>query len=163
MAAATGGGCNHGGGSAATGSHDAAAWYVDDHATGRVGTVKREQFLTAYYSSEMVGEDLRRLKQEHAEATAAGDQASAARLQARGEAMQATAHRQMWERETLAPIVDRLRDKLPQVARAAQVDQILEEGAPIPDGAVAVDITDRVVALLPLRADLKDRQKPSGR
>jgi hypothetical protein len=132
-------------------------------ARARVGTVKRDRLVMAYYASELVGEDLRKLKEAHSAAKAAGDLAKVADLERQGEAMQAAAHKQMWENESIAPIMERLRERLTEVAREAGVEQIVVEDAATQKGSATVDVTEQVVALLPMRSDLKQRATLPGR
>jgi hypothetical protein len=139
-------------------AREAGAWYrSDSREVRRVGTVKRDRLIMAYYASQLVGDDLAKLKTEHAAAIRANDHEKAAGLERKGAAMQKIAHNQLWGNEPITPIIDRLRDRLASVAQEADVDQIVEAGSPVPSGTASVDVTDRVVALLPMRSDLPKR------
>ena len=62
----------------------------------RVGTYDSRAVATAYYRSEAHARRQGQLRQEHDQATAEGDTARAAELEARGRALQEQAHRQVF-------------------------------------------------------------------
>ncbi len=142
------GGCS----SRMAGPFDPSAWHQEPAASGEslhVGTVKRTEFLVAYYGSAERAEYINGLRAQRDQARAAGDHARAEALEREGAASQEVAHQRLMGKATLAPIIDSIRARLPAIARAAGVSQIVEEGSPVPEGATTVDVTAAVTALFP--------------
>ena len=118
-------------------------------AARRVGIAKRTEVLIAYYKSEPHGRWLDGLRAERDAARSAGDHARADALEAKGQASQDVAHRQLDRRDPLTNILDVIGPDLPAIAAAANLHAIYEEGAYEGPGK-KVDITERVTALLPV-------------
>lgn len=129
-------------------------WYEAAEASagerGRVGTVDRTEFLIAYYRCAWREADTRALVEKRDACLARGDKAGAAAVEAEGAASQDLAHDRLMGRAPLAPIVDLIRARLPEVAKEAGVARIQEAGAPLPAGAAPVDVTERIGALFPV-------------
>lgn len=129
-------------------------WYEAAEATAsekdRVGTVSRTEFLIAYYRCAWREADTRALVEKRDACLARGDKAGAAAVEAEGAASQDLAHDRLAGRAPLAPIVDLIRERLPEVAKEAGVARIQEAGAPVPAGATTVDVTERIGALFPV-------------
>jgi len=103
----------------------------------------------AYYTSEIHDRVLRDLEHERDAALAAGDQARAAEIEDRGEALQDLAHRQLAGRANLENVLKPLNHDLPRIAREVNVSKIVEEPeSPMPDVRY-IDVTPALVKLLP--------------
>lgn len=136
------------------GPFDASPWFVAPAATtaaspARVGTVKRTELLIAYHKSATQTAYIRGLIAQRDAAKAAGDSKRVAELEREGEASQDLAHQRLLGKASMKPIIDEVRAKLEAVAKTAGVSSIVEEGSPLPPGAVAIDVTPHVVALFP--------------
>lgn len=111
----------------------------------RIGTVDRTDLLIAYYASAEWDAVLKEMRAERDEAEAAGDEARAEELNAKGQALQDVAHRQLAGRAPLTNILDSLDDVLPDVARRAGVEIIVEEGTWPNEDAQFVDVTEMLL------------------
>jgi hypothetical protein len=81
------------------------------------------------------------------EAQAAGDVEKLAVLRANGSALQTVRHLQAFGNAPVDDILDRIRDKLPDVARRAGVCAIVREPDFRDDSIETIDVTDQLVAL----------------
>lgn len=113
-----------------------------------VGVFDRTAVLVAYYGSTFNEAEISALVRQRDEAAARGDTARVKELEAQGAAHQEHAHRQLAGRAPLDNISETLRDELPALAQQAGVCRIVPSDAK-PAGAPTVDLTDRIVALLP--------------
>lgn len=114
----------------------------------RVGVFDRAAVLVAFYGSERQAAETRALIRERDEARARGDARRVRELEAEGSARQDHAHRQLAGEAPLDNIGAALAEGLDRVARDAGVSTIVPEGAQ-PRGAETIDLTDRIVALMP--------------
>jgi hypothetical protein len=115
----------------------------------RVGVIDREKLLVAYYHSEVHEKLLASLQADLKRAKDKGDTDAVKQIEARGEALQDLAHRQLAGEATLANVMEPLRAFFPEVAKSAGVALIIE--APLyRDGTVEiVDVTPKLVEKLP--------------
>lgn len=113
-----------------------------------VGVFDRTAVLIAYYRSTFYEAEISALVRQRDEAAATGDAARVMELEAQGAAHQEHAHRQLAGCAPLDNISETLRDELPALAQRAGVSRIVPSDAK-PAGAPTVDLTDRIVALLP--------------
>jgi hypothetical protein len=117
-------------------------------APATVATFEREPVLIAYYHSTYVDAFMRKLVAERDAARARGDAAAVAECERRGEQSQEVAHRQMAGTASLDNVMEVLAPHFPEVAQAVGAGTVVERGHE-PAGAVTVDVTERLVALLP--------------
>ena len=131
--------------------------YVSDNPQDgqKVGTFKRDKLLGAYYGSEAFDQFLRSLKGFHEAAKATGDSKLVEQIEKVGPATQEVAHLQLAGKAPLTNIFTQLEGVLPEVAKAAGVHTIFEEGRVKP-GTQTVDVTQLLVSNLePNRAPKK--------
>jgi hypothetical protein len=117
-------------------------------APATVATFERKPVLIAYYHSTWLDAFMRKLVAECSEARARGDDAAVADCERRGEQYQEVAHRQMAGTAPLDNVMEVLAPHLAEVARAVGATTVVERGQE-PPGAMTVDVTERLVALLP--------------
>ena len=113
-----------------------------------VGVFDRTAVLIAYYRSTFNEAEISALVRQRDEAAERGDAARVKELEAQGAAHQEHAHRQLAGRAPLDNIAETLRDELPGLAQQAGVSRIVPSDSK-PTGASTIDLTDRIVALLP--------------
>jgi hypothetical protein len=90
----------------------------------RVGTFDSRAIAAAYAASDFNNAYVKRLKQEHDKAKAAGDKAKLAELEAEANAQQERLHQQGFGTASVADILEHVKDKLPAIAKEAGVDAI---------------------------------------
>jgi len=117
-------------------------------APATVATFERKPVLIAYYHSTWLAASMRKLVAECTEARARGDDAAVADCERRGAEHQEVAHRQMAGTAPLDNVMEVLAPHFPEVARAVGATTVVERGQE-PAGAMTVDVTERLVALLP--------------
>jgi len=113
-----------------------------------VGVFDRAAVLIAYYGSTFNEAEISALVRRRDEAAARGDATRVKELEAQGVAHQEHAHRQLAGRAPMDNIAETLRDELPDLAQRAGVSRIVPSDAR-PAAAPTVDVTERIVALLP--------------
>jgi hypothetical protein len=113
-----------------------------------LGVFDRTAVLIAYYGSTFNEAEIAALVRQRDEAAARGDTTRVKELEAQGAAHQEHAHQQLAGRAPLDNISKALRDELPALAQQAGVSRIVPSDAR-PVGAPTVEVTDRIVALLP--------------
>jgi hypothetical protein len=114
----------------------------------RVATFARTPILVAYYKSAHRAEIMRALVAERDAAKARGDAAAAEACERRGAESQEHAHRQLAGDAPLDNVLALLQPHLHEVAAAVGATTVVEAGQE-PRGSNAVDVTDRLVALMP--------------
>jgi hypothetical protein len=119
----------------------------------RVGVFDSRGVALAYYrqylrSPEFVAR-LKKLKEDHDKAKAAGDTEKAKQLEAEGQSMQEHSHLQVFGNAPIDEIVAKIKDRLPQIAKEAGVDLIVSKWSlayQSPD-ARYVDVTEPMAKL----------------
>ena len=119
----------------------------------RVGIFDYRAITLAYYrkfykSPEFTAR-LKKLKQEHAQAKAAGDEEKAKKLEAEGRGGQAHSHSQVFGSAPINDIMAKIKDQLPAIAKQAGVDLIVSKWSLAyrsPD-AQFVDVTEPLAKL----------------
>ena len=111
----------------------------------RIGTYDSRAVAVAYAASPHNPVDAK--LREHAAAKAAGDRRKVAELEAWGEARQRALHRQGFARVPVDDLLEPVRARLPEAARAAGVDALVFGCTWSAEGVEVVDATDEVVAL----------------
>jgi hypothetical protein len=119
----------------------------------RVGTFDSRAVALAYYrkfykSPEFTAR-MKKLRADHDQAKAAGDEEKAKRLEAEGRGEQARSHSQVFGSAPIDDIVAKIKDRLPEIAKQAKVDVIVSKWSLTyhsPD-AQFVDVTEPMVKL----------------
>ena len=115
----------------------------------RVGTFDSRAIAIAYVNTDDFKQALKKLKDEHKKAKAAGDEKKAKELEAKGEAQQQLLHTQGFSTASVGEYLERVKDKIPAVAKEAGVDVIVSKWDLVyqsPD-ADFVDVTVQLVKL----------------
>jgi len=111
----------------------------------RIGTYDNRAVTIAWFHSEY--NDLSTLRQQLAEAEAAGDEARVAELRELGPKLQRRLHLQGFGRAPVTDLLEPVEDRLVEVARAVGVDAIVFECNYAGEGVEVVDVTDALVKL----------------
>ena len=113
----------------------------------RVGTFDSRAVAMAFIRSGMFEQELQQRMEEHKKAKAAGDDQKVKKLEAQGKAGQERVHRQGFGTAPVDNILQRIKDKLPGIAKKASVDVIVSKWAVTysTPGARFVDVTDLIV------------------
>jgi hypothetical protein len=119
-----------------------------ERAPQRVATFERTPVIVAFYQGAQHAASLQQLRAEHAEAKARGDLAAVEACERRGAQSQELAHRQLAGEAPLDNVLAVLAPQLAEVAAAVGATAVAERGAE-PPGATTVDVTARLVSLLP--------------
>lgn len=114
-----------------------------------VGVIDREKLLIAYYRSQVHEKSLATLQADLKKAKDKGDAEAVKRLEARGEALQDLAHRQLSGEATLANVMEPLRPFFPEVAQSAGVLMIVETPLYRDPKVEVVDVTAKLIEKLP--------------
>lgn len=111
----------------------------------RVGTFDSRALVIAFANSEMWNRRLAQIKQERDKAKAAGDDKKVKELEDEfGPGRQDRMHQQGFSTAPVDDILEEIKDKLPEIAKEANVDLIVSKWAvtyQVP-GAEFVDVTD---------------------
>jgi hypothetical protein len=109
----------------------------------RVGVFDSRAIAFAYARSDEGMAAIRRLQQDYAAAKAANDTARITELEQEGPWQQVRLHQQVFSTATAASIVEKIADKLPAIAREANVTVIVSKWeVPYKDASVElVDVT----------------------
>jgi hypothetical protein len=95
----------------------------------RVGVYDSRGVALAYYRQYLRSPEftarLKKLKEDHDKAKAAGDTEKAKKLEAEGQGMQAHSHAQVFGAAPIDEILAKIKDQLPQIAKQAGVDLIV--------------------------------------
>jgi hypothetical protein len=122
---------------------------LPEKAALRVGIFDSRAVAVAYARSPTFGEEIKQLKEEHARAKAAGNQSETKRLEAEGRGQQDRLHQQGFSTASIANILEKVKDKLPAIAKEAKVDLIVSKWdmAYLAPGAETVDVTGLMVKM----------------
>jgi len=119
----------------------------------RVGTFDSRAVALAHYrkflrSPEFVA-SMKKLREEHGQTKAAGDQEKAKKLETEGRARQEQLHRQVFGSAPVDEIVAKIKDQLPKIAEQAGVDLIVSKWSITyrSSGAEFVDVTEPMAQL----------------
>jgi hypothetical protein len=122
----------------------------------RIGTFDRTKLLVAFYASKTWDAKLRAMMAQRDEAKTAGNKKRVAALEAEGQALQEHAHRQLAGEATLKNIRESLEKVLPEVAKEANVQLIVEMPWYQDPSIEFVDVTDVLTKhLVPAREKKK--------
>jgi hypothetical protein len=119
----------------------------------RVGTFDSRAVALAYYRkfyrSPEFNAQLKKLKEAHDQAKAAGDEEKAKRLEAEGRGGQAHSHAQVFGSAPIDEIMAKIKDQLPQIAKQADVEVIVSKWSISYRAADAqfVDVTEPMAKL----------------
>jgi len=115
----------------------------------RVGTFDSRAVAFAAIGQQIRagGSPVRTLYAERDKARAAGDEDRVKEIEAKGEALQKTYHRMVFGHGRIDDILKDIKDELPELARAAQVDVITEEVLYSDSSVEVVDLTISIVQL----------------
>jgi hypothetical protein len=113
----------------------------------RVGVFDSRAVAIAFAASKINQEQYKLLKSQLDQAEAAGDKAKAAEIKAEGKAGQERLHQQGFGTASVKKYLELVKDKLPAVAKEAQVDFLVSkwEIAYQNPAIEAVDVTDELV------------------
>jgi Skp family chaperone for outer membrane proteins len=115
----------------------------------RVGTFDSRAIAMAYVNTDDFKQALHKLKDEYKKAMADGDEKKAKELGAKGEAQQRLLHTQGFSTASVGEYLERVKDKIPAIAKEVGVDVIVSKWDMVyqsPD-ADFVDVTDQLVKL----------------
>jgi hypothetical protein len=119
----------------------------------RVGTFDSRAVALAYYrkflrSPEFVA-GMKKLKEEHDKAEAAGDHEKAKKLEAEGRAGQESIHRQFFGTAPIDEVLAKIKDQIPEIAKQAGVDLIVSKWnvTYLSPGAELVDVSEPMARL----------------
>jgi hypothetical protein len=119
----------------------------------RVGTFDSRAVALAYYRKHLRSPEfvagMKKLKEQHDQANAAGDNEKAKKLEAEGRAGQEHIHSQVFGSAPVDEIVAKIKDQLPEIAKQAGVDLIVSKWsiAYRAPGAEFVDVTEPMAKL----------------
>lgn len=125
----------------------AAATTTAPAAKVRVGVYDPRAISVAYVHSDLHGATMRGKMAEMKRAEAAGDEKKVKELKAWGEAQQRWRHLQGFCAMPVDDILEQVKDKLPAVAKAANVDVIARRADFSAADVEVVDVTDEMVKL----------------
>ncbi|MCK5793107.1 MAG: hypothetical protein KAH12_00255 [Anaerolineales bacterium] len=93
----------------------------------RVGTFDSRSVALVYYNSETFRSYIKGLKAETKKAEADGDEERVEKLRAEGEALQELTHKQGFSTWPVDNILDKIKGKIPEIAKQADVDLIVSK------------------------------------
>ena len=111
----------------------------------RMGTYHAPSLVLAWYRSAQYAKELGDLKAARDAAATSGDTKSVEEYERQGATQQDLAHKQLAGEAGTADILARLKDDLPAIAKAANVEKIVPPGTLSGDKVVLVDVTDALV------------------
>ena len=132
----------------------AAAFAQTNENTLRIGVYDSRAIAVAYGNSAEFRKSLDAVKADHQKAKAAKDDKRAKEIETQMKAQQRRAHEQGFSTGSVAPIMAKIKDSLPGVAKKAGVDVIVskwELNYQSP-GVKVVDVTDDLVGLFHVSA-----------
>lgn len=115
----------------------------------RVGTFDSRAIAIAYVRTDDFNQALKKMMEEHKKAKAEGDEKKVKELEAKGEAQQQLLHTQGFSTASVGEYLERVKDKIPAIAKEVSVDVIVSKWDMVyqsPD-ADFVDVTDQLVKL----------------
>ena len=115
----------------------------------RIGVFKRTDLLVAFYKSAAWSQHLKDLAKQRDVAKAKGDAERVKQIEEQGAKSQEHAHLQLAGKAPLDNIFERITDKLPGIAKDADVTVIVEQPLYNTADVELVDVSDKLVKLLP--------------
>jgi len=114
-----------------------------------VGIFDSRAVAMAYFGSEGFNRQLKELRAEHEKAKAAGDEKRVKELDSQGPALQELMHKQGFSTWPVGDILEKIKGKIPGVAKQATVDIIVSKWDIVYQraGVEFVDVTDLMVKL----------------
>ncbi len=115
--------------------------------TVRIGTFDSRALAMAYYRSEAFNRQMKDLRAEYEKAKAAGDEKRVKELEAAGPAQQELAHKQGFSTWPVDNILEKIKGKIPEIAKRADVDVIISRWNIVyrRTGVEFINITDLIV------------------
>jgi hypothetical protein len=113
----------------------------------RLGVFNTRVVALAYGRSEEHNAEVKAKMAEHRRAKEAGDKERMAELERRGRESQERMHRQVFGDAPIPDILEKMADKLPEVARSAGVDAIVTGVHHAGPGVRVVDVTEQMAAV----------------
>lgn len=111
----------------------------------RIGTFKAQALAVAYFRSEVFRNYVSDLKAQADKAKAAGDEELAKQLKAKVQALQQTAHMQVFGNAPIDNILKHIEGTFPEVAAEAGLDVIVQQVFYQGPSVELVDVTDLLV------------------
>ena len=113
----------------------------------RVGIFDSRAVAIAYFRSEAFNRPLKALRVEYKKAKAAGDEKRVKELDAQGPVLQALMHKQSFSTWPVDDILEKIKGKIPEIAKEAKVDIIVSKWDIVYQraGVELVDVTDLMV------------------
>jgi hypothetical protein len=113
----------------------------------RVGTFDSRAVAVAYGRSEAFGRYIEGLTAEYEKAKAAGDETRVRELEAQGPAQQQLLGKQAFSTWPVDNILEQIKEKIPEIAKQAEVDVILSKWDIVYQGSgiELIDVTDLMV------------------
>lgn len=112
----------------------------------RVGVYDSRAVAVAAVRSGVANQQIQELQQQLKDAEAAGDEQRAEQIKDRGKALQTVRHLQAFSNAPIDDILIELKDRLPEIASAENVDVIVARPDYTAPGVEVVDLTARLVA-----------------
>ena len=112
-----------------------------------VGVFDSRAVAIAYARSDVFKRDIKSVTEEFEKAKSAGDQKRMAEINTQMEERQALMHKQGFSTYSVSDILDKIKDRLPEIARQANVDTIVSKWDVVyqRSGIEFIDITDLMV------------------
>jgi hypothetical protein len=123
----------------------------------QIGTFQRTELLVVDYGSAACAQAMQKTKADRDAAVAAGDKKRAAEIEERGGAMQDVAHKQLAGEATFKNVYEHLKGALPDVARQAGVQVIVEQPWFADPAVKTVDVTELLIKQLPAAKGKEDK------
>ena len=113
----------------------------------RVGTFDSRAVAMAYFATDAFKRQLSGLRAEHEKAKAAGDEKRVKELGAEGPALQELMHKQGFSTWPVDDILDKIKGKIPEIAKRANVDVIVSKWNIVyqRSGVEFIDVIDLMV------------------
>ena len=113
----------------------------------RIGTYDSRALAMAYYRSKAFLRQIEDMRAEYEKAKAAGDEKRVKELESAGSAQQELMHKQGFGTWPVANMLERIKEKMPEIAEQADVEVIVSKWdiAYQRSGVEFVDVTDRMV------------------
>lgn len=115
----------------------------------RIGVFKRTDLLIAFYKSVAWDQHLKDLMKQRDQAREKGDKKKVKQIEQQGAKSQQLAHQQLAGQAPLSNIFAQIEKKLPEVCEESGVCAIVEKPIYSKKHVELVDITERLVKLLP--------------
>ncbi len=115
----------------------------------RIGVFKRTDLLIAFYKSAAWDQHLKDLMKQRDQAREKGDKKKVKQIEQQGAKLQQIAHQQLAGQAPLSNIFEQIEKKFPEVCKESGVCAIIEKPIYSTKDVELVDITERLVKLLP--------------